>query len=95
MWGVGRSVGRGEGNVEKYGEVWKNVGGGVEKCVWVWGKVWVVWEIMGSCGEVCTGCGERCGKCVGVGRGEECGQRCGVWEDVGRGLGSVKKCGER
>ena len=60
MWRVGRSVGRGEGNVGKYGEVLKNVG----RC----GKV--CWNV-GKHGEVCLGCGERCWKCVGVERGED------------------------
>ena len=34
MWRVGRSVGRGEGNVEKYGELLENVGEVWEMC---WG----------------------------------------------------------
>ena len=72
--GVGRSVGRNEENVGKYGEVLKNVGE-------VWESVLKCGGGVGSVGkhrEVCLGCGERCGKCVGVGRGKEkCGQRWG------------------
>ena len=45
---VGKSVGRGEGNVGKYEEVSENVGGGVGKCVGAWGEVWIVWGSMGK-----------------------------------------------
>ena len=48
--GVRRSVGRGEGKV--WGE-WKNVWGGVRKCVGVWDVCWGVGKSGGS--------KERCG----------------------------------
>ena len=49
---VGRSVG-----------VWRSVGGGVGKCVWVWNV-----GDEGRCGKRCRKCWGRCGKvCWGVG----------------------------
>ena len=85
--GVGRSVGKDEGNVGKYGEVLQS-GGRCGKVCWNVGEVWVV-----------RGSMERC--VWGVGRGvgtvlrwvevKKVWAEVGVWEDVGTGLGSVKK----
>ena len=87
---VGRSVGRSEGNVGKYGEILENVGRFGKVC-WNVRKVRVVWGNMGRC---VWGVGRDVGNVLGwvevrrsVGRG-------GVWENVGRGLGREKKCGE-
>ena len=64
IWGVGISVGRGEGNVGKYGEVLENKGE-------VWESVLECGGGVGKRGEVCLGCEKRFGKCVRVGRGKE------------------------
>ena len=77
------SVGRGEGKV--WGE-WKNVGGGVRKCVGVWRKVW----------EVCRGVGRGGGMKRGK-KGKMWGGWVEVWEEVRGGVGKyreVRRCGK-
>ena len=77
--GVGRSVGRSEGNVGKYGEVLENVRevwGSLGKCVWGVGEVW----------EMCWGgekWGEMWAEVGGVGRCWERSRECKkVWGEV-------------